>query len=140
MKKMNDENKLFQIRRYQKEDYPMIYRWYLAANMSGPDEEIIPQSTYLVFIKAIPAACLSLILTNARIGWMENLVGNPDLKTTERKHAIDYLAAYVEVLGKSLGLKRFFLMSQKRSSTRRYAGLGYEISARDITTMTKEIE
>lgn len=92
-----------QIKRYLKEDYPYLESWYKAKGLYVPTMDDLP--TYGLIEPNVAAGFL--VLTDARVGWLEYYITNPDSDVSRRGKALDEITDGLIDYGKKFGLKYF---------------------------------
>jgi hypothetical protein len=127
----------FHVRFLKEEDQAMLEEWWREARLEAPNPAFWPETSFLLSIEGVPAVAVSLIVTNARIGWLDNLVSNPNVRK-RRAEGLRFLQAAMELVAEGRGLKRLFCMSLKPSTSRLYRSLGYRKTA-NVDTLIKEI-
>lgn len=131
---------MFKIQYYSKNDYNMIKEWWLSHKEIPPQEDMLPSgSTFIIRKDDTPLACVTVFLTNSKLAWVDNLVGNPEYKNEDRKLAISKLQEFIENFVSLKGYTRLFCMSIKDKTTNRYMELGYKPTCSSITGLVKEI-
>lgn len=95
--------------------------------------------TFLLRIAGVPALCVTMIATRARIAWIEAFAGNPAISTARRRKFTPLLLAYLEKRAKIGGAKKLFCMSPHPVLTEYYEGLGF-VKTASVDAMIKEIK
>lgn len=127
------------IKKFDKTQYSMIKEWWNAYKEQAPELDVMPETSYIMFIDNKPILSVSLFLTNGVIAWIDNYIGNPELKGSVRKECGHILLTYLEDVAKSAGKNRMFCMSMNEKTSKRYIELGFNKTCENITTFVKEI-
>jgi len=131
---------MLSIKKYNKHYFPLIKSWWEISGETAPLEANMPEeSTFLLYSKDDPIACISVFLTNTSVAWYDNLIGNPDFKGSMRKEGINLLLKYADKYAKEQGKALAFCMSINPKTTRRYKEFGFSTTHENVTTMIKEI-
>jgi hypothetical protein len=108
------------IRTYTPEDYSMIKSWHCDA----PDAEQFPATSFILEKNNIPTVCISVILTNTPICYMDNMVGNPEIK--DRKDATQTLMNYAWNFAKDKGYKYSVAITKHKKLADRHIQMGWQ--------------
>jgi hypothetical protein len=126
------------IRLYKKEDYPILLKWWETNKQDYPMEDMIPPSTFILEHEGNPWICLSLYGTNHKIGFIENLIADPNIKEN-RKEAVDTLFLYVETFAKKCGCVRIIGITKYPEIITRLEKLGYANTHSNLQLLVKDI-
>ncbi len=104
----------------------MVLSWWKAAGEIAPNEGMLPlESTFIAILDGQPAAAMTIYLTNTfEVAYVENFIGNPELKGTSRKEAALQLTYHIANFARSRGYKRLVGMTCKDALKKRYQELG----------------
>lgn len=129
------------IRNFKQSDYPMIYNWWSVQKEQAPLLGMLPEeSTFVLELNKQPALCVTIYLTNTKeLAYVENLVGNPELKSKERKEATYHLNEHLKEFAKSKGYKRLVCMSEKAQLKNYYTSLNYTETLNNVSTFVREL-
>lgn len=132
---------MIQIRNYKKEDFEMVKSWWDAAGEVAPLPDMMPEeSSFIAEIDGRPALAISLYLTNTpEICYVENFIGNPDLKGLSRNSASHLLINHIEKFASSLGYKRLICLAHKEQLKNHYQKLGGVKTLDNLASFAKEI-
>jgi len=128
------------IKKFDKSQYTMIKSWWDFYKEQAPELIMMPETSYIMSVDSKPILCVSLFLTNGPLAWIDNYVGNPELKGSMRKECGHILLTYLEDTAKDAGKDRMFCMSINQKTTKRYIELGFTKTCENITTFIKEIQ
>lgn len=119
----------------------MIQEWWKAHGEVPPIAEMLPcESTFIVEDAGIPALCVTVIMTNTTVAWVDNLVASPAFNpSAERKLAVAFLNESIEGFCRVRGYTKLFCMAHKEGLVLRYNELGYKKTCENIRTFLKEI-
>jgi hypothetical protein len=127
------------IEQFTSADYPMIQSWWKTANEIAPELHMIPSTTYVMYCDDQPILSVSLIMTNIPLSWIDNFIGNPELKGPTRKECVSILLNHLSKVAKEYGKERLFCMSMNDKTTKRYIDLGFKQTANQISTFVKGV-
>lgn len=129
------------IRHYKQSDFPVVESWWAASGEAVPPSNWLPRhSTFLISVDNTLAACVSVYLTNSKeLAYLENVVGNPDLKGPARRAALEALVRHAEAWTKRKGYKRLVLLGYRAPVKKRYLELGYKETLDGVSTFVKEL-
>jgi hypothetical protein len=122
------------IRQFEHKDYSMIKGWWDSAKEIPPTLDTIPETSYIMYLKDQPILSVSLYLTNAKIAWIDNYVGNPLSKGPERKECGMILLKHLEDVAKKHSKDRLFCMSMNEKTSKRYIEMGFTQTGSNINT------
>lgn len=122
-------------------DFPMLSRWWAAHSEPGPLETMVPsESTWVLELDGTPALSVSLILTNIpEYCLVDNLIGNPELKGSQRAEATFILLQYLEQYARDHGYRRLFCLAYRQKLKRLYESLGFGRTMDDVSTFVKSL-
>lgn len=117
----------------------MLSRWWTAADCIPMSADALPATTFIVSLDNVPAASVSLYLTNCpAIGWMEALVGNPELKGPSRASAVRTVVAYAEQFAMNMGVRRLMAFAEAPALKKYYQEkLGYTQVIDNVALLAK---
>lgn len=90
-------------RRFLRENYNEICRWYDSWGMSPP--QMSDLSTYGLYVPQTAAGFL--VLTDSSYGILEYYITNPESLTSDRDRALDEITLELIEYGRKFGLKHF---------------------------------
>ena len=128
----------FNIRTATSADLLFVNLWYEAIGERPPEEALIPDTSFICEVDEVRCLFVSLILTNTKLAWVENFIGNPSLKGDIRQRATKYLLEYLESFAKAVECKRLFCMAPNEPLRDYYEKIGFKETAK-VFTLTKEI-
>lgn len=109
------------IRPYTPQDFEMIKSWHKEA----PEQGQLPlDSSFILENNGIPTVCVSVILTNASICYMDNMVGNPEVK--DRKDATKAIIEYAWQFAKNKGYKYSVAFTKHNKLAERHIQMGWQ--------------
>lgn len=128
------------IRLYNPEDWKMVKSWWDIQNEFAPLETMMPlNSSFIAEIDEVPALAVCLYLTNTpEVAYVENFVGNPELKGTSRKEATNILLNHITKFAFEMGYKRLLCMSEKPILKAHYEKIGFTKTLDGVATFIKE--
>ena len=130
------------IRNYNPEtDFEELSQWWAAAREIAPTFDMVPEeSTYVLEMDGIPALSVSLILTNIReYCYVENFIGNPELRGPKRKAASVELLKYISDIAAQRGYKKLLCLGHRPRVKARYQELGFVQTLDGVGTFIKEL-
>lgn len=114
------------IRQFKLTDKNTLEQWCIYNKLSIESLNSFPETTYIAEIDGKPAVCLCLYLTICgSFAWIENVIGNPELKNKGRSEATNELLKYVTNLAKELNYKNILIGSVEPKLTNKYKECGY---------------
>lgn len=119
--------------------YEMVKNWWTLHNEQAPELKDMPETSYIMFFDNKPILSVSLFLTNGKLAWVDNYIGNPEFKGSVRKQCGVLLLKYLEDIAKTNDKDRLFCMSIKEKTTNRYIELGFLQTCNNVSTFIKEI-
>lgn len=126
---------MISIRPYVPADYSMISSWWNSHEMAPPEENMMPETSYVLERDGVPVQAVSLFMTNGPVCWVDNLIGNPEIKDRETKDIVKF----IEKTALESGKDRLFCMSMTDKNERLYKSLGF-IKTAHVSTFIKKIE
>jgi hypothetical protein len=132
----------YSIRSFSKTDYPMIKEWWTSQNEIAPTLGMLPEeSTLILELDDKPSLCLTVYLTNCKeVAYLENFVGNPLIKSKERKQASQFIVDSGINFAKTLGYKRILCFTNVDKLKNRYKELGMSESLTNLCSFVKEVD
>ena len=127
------------IEQFTSADYPMLQSWWKTANEFAPELNVIPSTSYVMYCNDQPILSVSLIMTNISLAWIDNFIGNPELKGSERKECATILLNHLSKVAKEYGKDRLFCMSMNEKTTKRYIDLGFTQTLSHVSTFVKGV-
>lgn len=128
------------IRPYKKEDWEMVAWWWNTSGEVSPLETMMPlDSSFIAEIDGVPALAVCLYLTNTpEVAYVENFIGNPELKGVSRVSASHVLLDHISKFASDLGYKRILCMTEKDVLKNHYQKLGFTKTLDGVATFVKE--
>jgi N-acetylglutamate synthase-like GNAT family acetyltransferase len=132
---------MYSIRPYQDSDLQTVQKWWIEQGLAPVWRALLPlESTYILEIDGEPALCACLYLMNSEDACMvENLVGNPKFKGTQRYEAVPVLFKHLENEAKRFGYRTLVLFTYEDKLKERYQDLGFIKTTENVTTFAKSI-
>lgn len=124
---------------YKEAHLPTLKGWWTKLNEAGPEAKMIPETSYLMYHNNEPILFISLYMTNASVIWLDNLIGNPDLKGSDRRTCGQLFLSYIDNVAKSHGKDRFFCMSINEKTSARYVELGFTKTLDNVSTFVRGV-
>ena len=131
----------YTIRSYSKKDYAELKRWWVSSKETVPPEDALSEeSTFILELDNVPALSITVYLTNSKqVSYLENFIGNPDLKGDSRRKASQIIVDAACGFAKSLGYKRILCLAQKDKLKTRYTELGMQPVADNLSGFVREL-
>lgn len=129
------------IRQYRKSDFGMIRRWWIDQGEVAPTEGMLPESSSFILEDeyGIPLLCVSLFLTNCELAWVENFVGNPQLRGELRQAGTILLLDHIAQFAAKLGYVRLVCQASNDKLRAYYSKIGFTETLSGLTSFAKEI-
>lgn len=129
------------IRSYTSADWKMIKEWWHLSGEVGPFESMMPlDSSFVAELDGSPALAVALYLTNMpEAAFVENFIGNPEVKGEKRKEASQLLADHIARFAKQRGYKCLVCMTEKDVLKKRYVELGFNPTLSGVTTFVRVV-
>lgn len=128
------------IRKYENSDYETLKSWWTQVDEQAPTAGAIPtSSSFILELDNKPAISLSVCLTNTDVAYLNNFIGNPEVKGSERKKCGNILFEYAEKFSKVLGYNKLFCFVKNDKLVERYKHFGLTVENSNIKVMSKEI-
>lgn len=127
------------IKQYKSDDYELVKSWWSSANEIAPAANMIPDTSYVLYLSDTPILAVSLYLTNSPLAWVDNFVGNPESKGHQRKECGHVLLSHLEKIAKEEGKSRLFCMSMNEKTSKRYEEMGFQNTCSGIFTFVKDM-
>lgn len=128
------------IRQFEAKDYEMIKSWWNSSKEVPPELDSIPETSYIMCLKDEPILSVSLYLTNGKIAWVDNYIGNPTSKGPARKECGMILLKHLEDVAKKHSKDRLFCMSMNEKTSKRYIEMGFIQTLSGVNTFIKGVE
>lgn len=131
---------MIKIRPYYATDWGMVEAWWKASGEVPPLPTMMPlESSFVAEVSSRPALAVALYLTNTlEIAYVENFVGNPELKGEARKRAATQLVEHFMSFAKQRGYRRLMCMTEKPALMTRYQELGFHPTLGGVTAFVRE--
>lgn len=128
-----------EIKQFEAKYYPMIQSWWTVSNEMAPTADMMPETSYIMYLNEQPILSVSLFLTNGLVAWVDNYIGNPEFKGQVRKQCGKLLLNHLEEVAKLNGKNRLFCMSITEKTSNRYVELGFTKTCSNVSTFLKEV-
>lgn len=119
----------------------MLDSWWRQYDEPGPLPTMVPaESTWVLELDNRPALAVSLIYTNiSEYCYVENFIGNPELKGVQRKVGGHHLLKYISEVARARGYRRLLCLGYKNAVKRRYLELGFKSTLDNLSSFVKEV-
>jgi hypothetical protein len=119
----------------------MISSWWTSQNEPALSKEFYgPESSFILEIKGQPALHLSLLVTNCKgAAYLENFVGNPELKGDSRKKGSKFLIDCLCDVAKQLGYKNIIGFAYKDKTKKYYPTLGFKNTLENVSVFSRRL-
>lgn len=128
------------IRQFEAKDYDMIKSWWDAAKEVPPELDMLPETSYIMYLNNEPILSVSVYITNSTIAWVDNYVGNPTLKGPARKECGDLIIKHLKDVAKKHSKDRLFCMSMHEKTSKRYIEMGFTKTGSNVNTFIMGVE
>jgi hypothetical protein len=127
------------IRNYSKADWPEIESWWKVSGETPPLPTMMPpESSFVAELEGKPALAVAIYLTNTpELAYVENFIGNPAMKGSDRSMGASLLADHISNFARSRGYKRLLCMTEKQALKGRYIQLGFQPTLGGVTTFVR---
>ena len=118
------------IRKIELEDYEYIDKWWIEQGFSALDKSILPMNGLggIIIEKNKPLAAGYLYLTNSKMGYIDNLIADPNYKSKDRFDIIMELIQACKQMAKELGIVDIWAITKSKGILQRCESLGYNIT------------
>lgn len=129
------------VRPYRESEFRMIEAWWHEQNEVAPLPSMMPiDSSFIAEIDGKPALAITIYLTNCKeVAYLENFVGNPAMKGSDRRVASHILLDHVQKFAKARGFRNLLCMAHKPQLERRYVELGYRQTLGGVSTFLRNL-
>ena len=127
---MNDS---INIRKIELEDYEYINKWWVEQGFVALDKSILPMNGLggIIIEKSKPIAVGYLYLTNSKMGYIDNLIADPNYKSKDRFDIIIKLIQACRQMAEELGILDIWAITKSKGILQRCKTLGYNITDSD---------
>lgn len=131
----------YSIRPYHASEFEMLKSWWTLAKEVCPEKECLPEeSTLILELDGVPALAITVYLTNCkRVAYLENFIGNPEMKGDSRKQASQLIVDAACNFAKNLGYTRILCLSLKDKLNERYVELGMKPTQGPLNGFIREL-
>ena len=127
---MNDS---INIRKIELKDYEYINKWWVEQGFVALDKSILPMNGLggIIIEKSKPIAVGYLYLTNSKMGYIDNLIADPNYKSKDRFDIIIKLIQACKQMAEELGILDIWAITKSKGILQRCKRLGYNITDKD---------
>ena len=121
------------IRKIELEDYEYIDKWWVEQGFRALDKSILPMDGLggIIIEKNKPIAVGYLYLTNSKMGYIDNLIADPNYKSKDRFDIIIKLIQACRQMAEELGVLDVWAITKSKGILQRCENLGYNITDRN---------
>ena len=121
------------IRKIELKDYEYIDKWWVEQGFKALDKSILPINGLggIIIEKNKPIAVGYLYLTNSKMGYIDNLIADPNYKSKDRFDIIIKLIQACRQMAKELGILDIWAITKSKGILQRCENLGYNITDRN---------
>ena len=118
------------IRKIQISDYEYINRWWVEQGFKPISLEVLPMQGLggLIIEKEKPIAAAYLYLTNSKMGYIDNLISDPEYKSKDRFNIILELIAACKQMAQEVGCLDIWAITNSKGIVQRCKELNYNIT------------
>ena len=118
------------IRKIELEDYEYINKWWVEQGFDALHTDILPMDGLggIIIEKEKPIAVAYLYLTNSKMGYVDNLITDPNYKSKDRFDIILKLIMTCEKMAKKAGCLEIWAITNSKGVIKRCEELKYNIS------------
>ena len=118
------------IRKIELEDYKYIDKWWVEQGFKALDKSILPMNGLggIIIEKNKPIAVGYLYLTNSKMGYIDNLIADPNYKSKDRFDIIVKLIQACRQMAEELGILDIWAITNSKGIFQRCENLGYNIT------------
>jgi N-acetylglutamate synthase-like GNAT family acetyltransferase len=118
------------IRKIELKDYEYIDKWWVEQGFIALDKSILPMNGLggIIIEKNKPIAVGYLYLTNSKMGYIDNLIADPNYKSKDRFDIIIKLIQACKQMAKKSGCLEIWAITNSRGILQRCEALGYNIT------------
>ena len=118
------------IRKIELKDYEYIDKWWVEQGFKALDKSILPMNGLggIIIEKNKPIAVGYLYLTNSKMGYIDNLIADPNYKSKDRFDIIIKLIQACRQMAKELGILDIWAITKSKGILQRCENLGYNIT------------
>ena len=126
------------IRKIELEDYEFINKWWKDVGLTPMSTKILPFDGLggLIIEKERRIDAVYLYLTNSKVGYVDNLIANPNYKSKDRFDIILKLMMGCIKMARQTGCLEVWAMSENKGILQRCKTLGCEVSERKWSMIT----
>ena len=121
------------IRKIELKDYEYIDKWWVEQGFKALDKSILPINGLggIIIEKNKPIAVGYLYLTNSKMGYIDNLIADPNYKSKDRFDIIIKLIQACRQMAKEAGCLEIWAITKSKGILQRCKTLGYNITDRN---------
>ena len=118
------------IRKIELKDYKYIDKWWVEQGFKALDKSILPMNGLggIIIEKNKPIAVGYLYLTNSKMGYIDNLIADPNYKSKDRFDIIVKLIQACRQMAEELGILDIWAITNSKGILQRCENLGYNIT------------
>ena len=118
------------IRKIQISDYEYINKWWVEQGFKPISLEVLPMQGLggLIIEKEKPIAAAYLYLTNSKMGYIDNLISDPEYKSKDRFNIILELIAACKQMAQEVGCLDIWAITNSKGIVQRCKELNYNIT------------
>ena len=126
------------IRKIELKDYEYINKWWVEQGFVEIHTDILPMDGLggIIIEKDKPIAAAYLYLTNSKMGYVDNLITDPNYKSKDRFDIILKLMMACIKMAKKAGCLEVWAMAENRGILQRCKTLGYGISEKNYSIIS----
>ena len=126
------------IRKIELEDYEYINKWWIEQGFDAPHTDILPMDGLggIIIEKDKPIAVAYLYLTNSKMGYVDNLIADPNYKSKDRFDIILKLMIACIKMAKKAGCLEVWAIAESKCILQRCKSLGYSVSEKKYSIIS----
>ena len=131
-------NTKINIRKIELEDYEYINKWWIEQGFDVLHTDILPMGGLggIIIEKDKPIAVAYLYLTNSKMGYVDNLIADPNYKSKDRFDIILKLMMACIKMAKKSGCLEVWAIAESRGILQRCKTLGYGVSEKKYSIIS----
>ena len=126
------------IRKIELKDYEYIDKWWIEQGYDAISKEILPMQGLggLIVEKEKPIAAAYLYLTNSKMGYIDNLISDPNYVSKDRFDVIANLMAACKKMAEDVGCLDIWAITNNKGILKRCKKLGYNVTKTNYGLIT----
>ena len=126
------------IRKIELKDYEYIDKWWIEQGYDAISKEILPMQGLggLIVEKEKPIAAAYLYLTNSKMGYIDNLISDPNYVSKDRFDVIANLMAACKKMAEDIGCLDIWAITNNKGILKRCKKLGYNVTKTNYGLIT----